>query len=411
MKFILLVLTIFAVSRVNCQTEETCPFRNCECLVTNASGLAISCDSASPVQGFPERVVQNVTREIEIFLIKNYQFRVIPNDRINGLTIRSIAISQSSLENVAENTFNGVRLMSQFALFDANLQHIAANSFTKIRDTLQVITLTNCSLTVERIAPLWNQIQQPRVTTLSLSVNSINTLPFITEFTSLRNYDVSNQNFNLRRLQDYQFERRSFTNTLNLNLDSNNIELFGNRTFCSRFSNVTGISRMIITYNSIRNMNLCVLRQLRSNTFASRTIIEVTASPGVSINNFMDVCNCDMRLFSQNNNIELTGICSTFYPTSCPPRTFVDPCINRNEYSCTDTGTSTITTTSTTITQQPITVTDSVTSSASSTTISTSLSSRATEIITTTLRISNSAFRNSQIVFCYFYILILIYIF
>ena len=124
--------------------------------------------------------------------------------------------------------------------------------------------------------------------------------PNIISLYKLQILDLANQNKNLVAIQDFAFERNKIpANPLNLNMESNDIIQFGNKAFCSRTYNVSEITQLGFSFNTIKNMSKCLFKQVNS-LISTKIILRVGQTNDVS---YKDVCNCDMKAYLSNLNI------------------------------------------------------------------------------------------------------------
>ncbi|RNA07171.1 insulin-like growth factor-binding complex acid labile subunit [Brachionus plicatilis] len=148
----------------------------------------------------------------------------------------------------------------------------------------------------------------PALSILMLDNNYLSTVPSVRTLSNLKILDLSNQNGNLKELEDFLFERANSTCCLYLNLDANRIEKYGKKTFCSRDSGLSEIRKLDLSYQSMANMDHCLLSQLRSD-MANKIEFYVTMESEISKESTVS-CNCELKSFLKSLKIGFIGPCS-----------------------------------------------------------------------------------------------------
>jgi Leucine-rich repeat (LRR) protein len=172
---------------------------------------------------------------------------------------------------------------------------------------------------IRRISDDFVSNRTTKLVTLSLKNNFLTTVPSIFNFPKLKFLDLANQNGQMNLLPDFAFDRYTKNdsvismNALSISLESNEITRFGNRALCSRHHNTSEIHNLMLSMASMRNINKCMLTQLKSSMI-SRVSLRVQPSAGVVVSSLLvseyaGVCNCELKMFAARFNIELTGAC------------------------------------------------------------------------------------------------------
>lgn len=196
---------------------------------------------------------------------------------------------------------------------------------------------------------IYDEIKFKNLDELIISGNQFSKIPKITYLIRLSYLDMSNQKL-LRSIEDFAFERvdTSFTDFaigLRINLDSNNIEDFGSKTFCSRYTNESiVVTKIVLTYESMKNMNPCLLTQIQNVYYQPKPIQFVINDPKLDDSSsadyllYPDVCNCKMIQFAHKLNIEILGVCSKFDINTCSisgnTQGDIERCLSRPEFLC-----------------------------------------------------------------------------
>lgn len=169
---------------------------------------------------------------------------------------------------------------------------------------------------------------------LLLNNNYLNKVPNITTLNKLKILDLSNQNGNLKEIQNYAFERdKQLLSPLSIHLDLNEIEIIHDRAFCNRHSNISEINNLELSYASAKRMEKCILKQL-SSLMSSRVSLNIGLYMQ-SFNESSDLCNCDYKAFTQRNKIDLIGGCLLLVD-NCVHKSdeFNDDCAEKAQFDC-----------------------------------------------------------------------------
>ena len=268
-------------------------------------------------------------------------------------TYATLAPVQRTLKDL-KLSGNGIQTLADFPAFNAlEILDLSNNKLTELSATVfaKLPRLNHLYLSDNRLARIdpATFATNPYLLVLLINNNRLATLPSIGEQTRLQILDVSNQNGELHELTDYSLERkRTPINSLNLNIDGNDVLLFANRTFCSRNYNATDLSQLGITAASVARMSICTLKQIGSRSASSssgsismtgathaavKTIVRITrfdqATPTASSASAIidantssaavaaasveqkDVCSCGTKAFLANYNIQLAGVCES----------------------------------------------------------------------------------------------------
>ena len=190
---------------------------------------------------------------------------------------------------------------------------------------------------------------------LVLSGNYLTEVPSILKYPRIGGIDLSWQNGQLKSIRDNAFERKSAYNSIEVFLNGNDIEVFGTQAFCAKSSVPSFISPITLSYNTMKAIPKCVLKQLSLKPTSDLTRI-IVEEPNESTANISDVCNCDLLSFSLIHGLNITGACEEVFNTlTCNHSGYQDPCVNQTQYKCA----ASFTTTSTTSTSTPSITTSS----------------------------------------------------
>lgn len=229
------------------------------------------------------KAIQPVKKNLkELRLNANLIENLIDFTEMDNLEL--LDLSQNKIEQISETTFGSLRHLNYLYLTANKLRVLNQNLFQKSENLI----------------------------TLLLNKNYLSIMPNIVSLNKLQILDVSEQNGNLKHVPDFAFERRNVLgNSLSIYLNSNEISLFGNKTFCSRYSTVPEIHNINLSFKSMKKLDKCALKQLKTS-IVSRVIIRVEKSENVTLDDYSEACNCDMKLFAANLRIDLGGVCDSF---------------------------------------------------------------------------------------------------
>lgn len=151
----------------------------------------------------------------------------------------------------------------------------------------------------------------------------------------LKIFDMSNQNGNLRIIHNFAFERQGkLQNAVSINLDLNEIERFGEKSFCNRYSNTSEISNLDVSYPTAKRLDKCLLKQLNS-LLSSRVSLNIGLYLQ-SFNESSELCNCDFKKFVSQYKIDLIGGCSLL-SESCDKNKAsfaINICQHKTQFDC-----------------------------------------------------------------------------
>lgn len=194
----------------------------------------------------------------------------LSNNRLRDLNIvfTSCSSVQSSLKEFKLRS-NGIEVLIHFPSYD-NLEYLdlSKNKLECIGDSVfdRLNRLNYLYLSANKIKQLGPHAFRglENLLVLDLANNFLPKLVNISTMTKLESLDVSNQNGNLKSIEDYAFDRPGTNIQLSVDLARNQIDRFGDLSFCLR----PQLRNLTLTYFSARNLHRCVLRQLGSTVFA-----------------------------------------------------------------------------------------------------------------------------------------------
>jgi Leucine-rich repeat (LRR) protein len=251
------------------------------------------------------RPVQFKLRELK--LIGNSIAKLVDFPKFPSLEV--LDLSYNKLKLIEDNSFFSLPKLTHLYLTNNVIERIENEAFKYSRN-LAIILLNN---------------------------NQLSRTPIILNMPKLKIIDLVNQDGKLKSVGDFAFERiEAPINSLSIHLDFNDIESFGNRTFCSRYYNVSEIFNLDLSMGALKIMNKCVLRQLTSK-MSTRVYLNVALSQQPA-ERHTEICNCNFKAFANRNKIDLVGACGQLIG-KCESMTskqslIDDECKDRLEFVC-----------------------------------------------------------------------------
>ena len=223
----------------------------------------------------------------------------------NFTSLEYLDLSNNKIAKIAEQTFANLTRLNYLYLDSNQLSEVSERVFDKCENLL----------------------------TLKLNNNKLKHTPKITKLSKLQTLDLSNQNGHLKVVYDFAFERsvKRFS-SLGLNLQSNDIEMFSSRSFCSRYSSVIEIHDLNLSFNSYQQMNKCILKQLNS-TMVARVYVRILPSEFRS-RSIIQVCDCHLMKFLDVNKINLLGDCQLGKDKCTENKFDARECYSQKEFDC-----------------------------------------------------------------------------
>ena len=226
---------------------------------------------------------------------------------------------------------------------------------------------------------------------LDLANNYLDQVPIITYLMNLNSLYLNNQNGRLLNIPNKAFFRDGsivYNKPLFINLDSNELK-FSPNSFCSGLK--TDLKTLSISYSSMKTANLCLFKQLDTNS-----IVFVGDFSGVA--DVSEVCNCGLKLFGSANKIDFSqGACKGLNALQCDSSSFVDTCASQTQFDC---SVSTLAPTTATTSKTSIATTlspDSTTSKAGTgSTIATTKDNQETVVTSTSQSLTSKVINNSS---------------
>lgn len=239
------------------------------------------------IESFGEYLVSNINLK-ELYL-QNNKISKLTLSRLGSLEI--LDLSNNQIESIEQSVFAGLTSLNTLRLNDNKLFYIEAKSF-KFNTKLAILDLSN---------------------------NYLSTIPSIWTLSNLTDFKMTNQNGKLKIISNNAFEiENRLSETLTLDLISNNITKFQPKVFCSQFNDKSVVDNMYIKFDSINQMDKCSLKQL-ANSFSQ-----------ILVNNDL---NCDLKYISDSNSITVfdSGL------LDCSSYKFTDDCgqPSKKKFDCT----------------------------------------------------------------------------
>jgi Leucine-rich repeat (LRR) protein len=216
--------------------------------------------------------------------------------------LRELKLTGNSIEKLVD--FPKFPSLEVLDLSYNKLKLIEDNSFFSLPKLTHLYLTNNLIERIENEAFKYSR----NLAIILLNNNRLSRTPIISNMPKLKIIDLVNQSGRLKSVGDYAFERiEGPINSLSIHLDFNEIESFGNRTFCSRYYNVSEIFNLDLSMSALVSMNKCILRQLTSR-LSTRVYLNVALSQQPA-ERHTEVCNCNFKAFANRNKIDLVGAC------------------------------------------------------------------------------------------------------
>lgn len=291
-------LTTLSLSSNEIKRIDSSVFKSCKKLHT----LDLSYNfltNLSEILSALEPIKQNLK---ELRIGRNSIENLIELGRLDRL--ETLDLSGNKIKSIRETIFLNLKSLKYLYLSDNLIESIESNAF----------------------------ISQRELSALILNNNYLSKVPNVSTLSKLMLLDLSNQNGKLKEIQNYAFERTEAFSAISLNLDLNDISVFGNRSFCSRFSNFSEISKLDVSFDSMKRLDNCVLKQV-SSVLTSRVLLYVGLTEQLLFNN-SDVCNCNLKMFAASHRIDLIGACAES-ALECDKLYLSDSdCANKKQFEC-----------------------------------------------------------------------------
>lgn len=218
--------------------------------------------------------------------------------------------------------------------------YLSNNLIELINATLNFKSLETLDLSSNKIKFICENclVYLNKLVLLNLTNNLLSNLPNTKSSLNLMQFDISNQNGNLKLISDFSFSKnisKYELSRLDVNLSYNDIQ-FGYKPFCPEPNKQNelrvNISMIGVSLNTFNSMNLCLFKQLKSSDKNKATVVWIkeNSKKNNKDNNF---CNCNSIKYLSYYNIKLIGLCeSSSY--DCNNVSFVDPCKSKTEFDC-----------------------------------------------------------------------------
>lgn len=274
--------------------------------------------SSNNIEKFPTILTKSSVFSFRFSLqvIKLNQNRLKVIEQFSDLEeLLDLDLSENQIEEIEYKTFRKLINLERLRLSSNSIRFIETDAFE---------TLT-------------------RLRGLFLENNYLSSLPSLSGLNELITLNIENQNGKLITLKDFSFDTQPKIeryNNMVVYMRSNLVTSFSDKAFCSRGNQTSGIDVIFIDYDAIRNMDRCMLKQLKKsnqNGYPVYVIISdenINDSTDVSI--FSEVCNCENFQFAQQNGVNIVGICRLL-DLSCEEEKEAkidDDCDSRTEFQC-----------------------------------------------------------------------------
>ncbi|MFY8186133.1 MAG: hypothetical protein ACOVLD_08760, partial [Bacteroidia bacterium] len=139
------IISLFSLTLVF-DTALSCFYSECSCRLNGDKSYDITCMPARN-KHFPTREL-NATSDliINLLFITKYDFKSIPNDAFDGLSIKNLILADNQLESITEHAFRGIKSLNMLRLIERNLQKIETNAFFSLAEKLEDLDLVGLDI-------------------------------------------------------------------------------------------------------------------------------------------------------------------------------------------------------------------------------------------------------------------------
>ena len=244
-----------------------------------------------------------------LFLSKN-SLVFVPN--LSQSNLERLDLSQNRIEILVDQ--DTLQNLLPISLIYLNLEN---NHIKQINDYsfANINNLEELNLGSNKISAFAESsfINLKNLRVLILRKNNLMHLPSRIFYTlvNLEELDFSSQNKNVKKIEDYAFDRISNLKPINrIDLSNNFISIIENRAFCSKnylrpYANVKELDLM---FNPLKNLNSCILRQLHKGYTTNRPLLKTTSTQS-GLNEKTILVDCDCEVTRSNKLIDLIGSC------------------------------------------------------------------------------------------------------
>lgn len=225
-------------------------------------------------------------RKLEIFSATVNRFTKIEPLFFKGnLMLKIIHLGYNKIEHIE---FGDLDKLESLDLNQNQIKTIKEKSFSTLKNLKYLKLDINFINYIEPKSFDFNQ----NLININLKINFLTQIPDLSKLVYLNELELSS-NF-INKIFDYAFERKSneHNSIIKINLENNPIVYFGYKSFCSRFSKSIASQEIQLKFESILNMNFCMLKQFKSN----KTIIKSS-----------EFFKCEQGMMAKHENVELIG--------------------------------------------------------------------------------------------------------
>lgn len=228
MKFSSLIVYLFG-SIFLAKDTWGCLFSECNCKVNLDKSYDIICMSTTS-KDFPKRntnktSILNKDLLINLLFITRYEFKSLPDDAFDGLSIKNLILAENQLQSLNANSFRGIKSLRMLRLIEKSLKTIETNAFSNLADKLEDLDLVGMRFHDESILNSFFSQINTLFSLNKLTLNNLNISTFkIDWFPILKNLNhLSLPSNSIKKLGSNMF--KSSPNLISLDLSKN---LFSN---------------------------------------------------------------------------------------------------------------------------------------------------------------------------------------
>lgn len=128
-------------------SEQNCLFSNCFCSSTSINCSYLIQNTQNSM--FPTKIDQYNNHEFESVEFSGYQFKTIPSNVFNQLSISKLHFSKNGLEIIDSESLNGINNLKHLSINEPNFKKFQKYSLLPVKDTLETLDLSNSNLNTD----------------------------------------------------------------------------------------------------------------------------------------------------------------------------------------------------------------------------------------------------------------------
>lgn len=308
---------------------------SCECSVMGLNCTATEIDQNLPMFSKMDTgcILMDLFGQKRELYLSGYRIDDFPIENFRNTSYQSLYLKNMDIKSSDKNSFSYLSSLESLIIENSRINFLAPATLIKL-DKLNNIWIKNSSMRSNTASAIINHVVSLKISSINFESNYLSEVPSIRDLPFLTFLMLPNQNGHLKELKNYQFEKvKTLTSHLFIDITINYIRKFGSRTFCWRQGRDSFIKIRMNSF-SLRNMDLCILSQMRPPNKTYKIELEIDDSDSsMSELYYKELCSCELKMTASENSIELTGVCDKIFPSDCI-HTISKDCSKSNEFNC-----------------------------------------------------------------------------